>query len=324
MPVIGHALVGLGTGLATVSARRRQRESQAAGSGHDYWLLLTIVLAYLPDISAQSLHAAGVADVSRLTHSIGFAAISAPIAGWLIARLGLARPRFATLVALASVLLHVLLDLLQGTDRAVLWPFSSRGINLGVAVLPSSLQGELVVAGTVVGAVVLAARARGIRVVPSRLGVLPVVCVGVVLALAVTTHVMRDRRELQLRYAKWLAEGQHSYARALEVLDAAERWPSPAKPGRIDYLRAECLERLGERRRAEQHYLKSYAADPTYFWVVADLAIFYASGPSPEAARRLAAAPYVERLTRDFSKHPELTRTLDRVRRHLASPPAPD
>ncbi len=327
MPVIGHALVGLGTGLSTLSARQPQQESQSADSGRDYWILVTIVLAYLPDIAAQSLHAAGISDVlhvSRLTHSIGFAMLAAPVAGWLIARAGLARFTAATAVAFVSVMLHVLLDLLQGTDRAVLWPLSGRLANLGVAVLPTSLPGEVGVLSVLVAAGALVARARGVRMRPSRLHLLPVVCVGLVLALAITTHVLRDRRERQLRIAKWLAEGQHSYALSLQILDEAAKWPAPAKPGRIDYLRAECFDRLGDRARAEQYYLKSYAADPAYFWVVADLAIFYASGPQPEAARRQASAPYVERLTADFARHPELPSTLDRVRRKLAAVPAPD
>lgn len=282
-----------------------------------------VVLAYLPDIAAQALHAAGRSDVSRLTHSLGFALLSAPAAGWLLARLRLARLKFATLVALLSVMLHIVLDLLQGTDRAVLWPFSSRPVDVGVALVPSSLGGELVFVGIIVAIAVAVSRSRGRTALPLRLSVLPAVCVALVLGLAVTTHILRDRRERQLRIAKWLAEKQHEYADALEVLDAAERWPSPAKPGRIDYLRAESFDRLGDRTRAEQYYLRSYSADPSYFWVVADLALFYASGPAPEPVRRRAAAPYVERLAEDFSRHPETPRVLDRVRRHLGASTQP-
>lgn len=282
-----------------------------------------VVLAYLPDIAAQSLHAAGVSDVSYLTHSLGFALLSAPAAGWLLARLRLTRPGFATLAALLSVALHVALDVLQGTDRAVLWPFSSRRVNVGFALLPSSLAGELAVVSIGVAIAVAISRSRGRAPLPLRLGILPAVCVAAVLGLAVTTHVLRDRRERQLQVAKWLAEKQHAYSRALEVLDEAERWPSPAKPGRIDYLRAECFDRLGDRTRAERYYLQSYSADPSYFWVVADLALFYASGPAPEPARRKAAAPYVARLTTDFPRHPETPEVLDRVRRRLGEAAQP-
>ena len=320
MPVIGHALVGLGTALSTSSARQNPATRPISKASADYWILAMIVLAYLPDIAAQGLHAAGIADVSKITHSLGFAVASAPVAGWLLARARLASLRFAMTMAFLSVSLHIVLDLLQGTDRAVLWPLTAHRMSLGVALVPASLLGEVTIVSIGVALLLAVYRMRG-----GSLGglwrpqaVVPAVCVGLIAALALTTHVLRDDRERQLRAAKWLIEKQHAYSLGLQVLDRADRWPSPAKPGRIAYLRAEAFNRLGDRHRAEEHYLQSYAADPTYFWVVADLAIFYASGPEPEAVRRRAAAPYLERLRGRFSRHPELPETLERVQKLLA------
>ena len=313
MPVIGHALVGFGTALVSLSARHPpgRMESELR---RDYWVLLVVVLAYLPDIAAQLLQTAGVSSVSRLTHSLGFALLSAPAVGWLMGRFRLARPAVATLVALVSVVLHIVLDLLQGTDRAALWPLSSRRFDLGFALIPSSLGGELVAVSLVVGAVLVVSHARGRDFTAIKVSVVPALCVALVLGLAVATHVLRDVRDRQLRLAKWLTEQRHAYTVALEVLDEAERWPSPAKPGRVDYLRAQCFDRLGDRPRAEHHYLQSYAADPSYFWLLADVALFYASGPEPVAVRRLAAAPYVGRLTQRYSRHPETAKVLGRLR----------
>jgi len=132
-------------------------------------------------------------------------------------------------------------------------------------------------------------------------------------------HAMRDRRERQLRAAKYLVEQQHAYREALVLLDQAERWPSPAKPGRVDYLRASAFLALGDRLRAERYYLRSDEADPGYFWTVADLALFYASGAQPVDVRRQAAAPYIARLSGTFARHRETRDTLRRVEQRLGA-----
>jgi hypothetical protein len=109
------------------------------------------------------------------------------------------------------------------------------------------------------------------------------------------------------------------YQAALEVLARAEPWPSTTKPGRIDYVRAEAYAGMGDRRRAETYYLRAYRADPTYFWTVADLALFYASSGGPVAERRRLVAPYLNRLRSEFVGHPALPEILARVERKLAA-----
>ena len=97
----------------------------------------------------------------------------------------------------------------------------------------------------------------------------------IVVASAGGTHYLRSLRERQFHQAEALLEQRH-HADALEVLDMAARWPGLALPGRIDYARATAFHGLGDRRQAEQYYLASLAADPDYFWCVADVAFFFA------------------------------------------------
>jgi hypothetical protein len=80
---------------------------------------------------------------------------------------------------------------------------------------------------------------------------------------------------------------------------------------------------MGDRRRAEIYYLRAYRADRTYFWTVADLALFYASSGEPLAERRRSAEPYLDRLRDDFVQDPALPEVLTRVERKLAAPGTP-
>jgi len=143
--------------------------------------------------------------------------------------------------------------------------------------------------------------------------------VAVVFAAA-ATHSLRDRREAQLETGRALVE-QRAYPAALEVLVRAERWPSTVNPGRIDYVRAEAYAGMGDRHRAEAHYLRAYAADPMYFWTVADLAVFYASSSGSVTERRRLIAPYLSRLQTEFARDPALPEILARVEGKLAGSP---
>jgi hypothetical protein len=143
--------------------------------------------------------------------------------------------------------------------------------------------------------------------------------IGAVVVAAVVTHSLRDAREAQLETARDLV-GHGQFQAGLEALARAEPWPSSSKPGRIDYVRAEAYAGMGDRRHAEAHYLRAYQADRTYFWTVADLALFYASSDESLAERRRLAAPYLSRLRAVFAGHPALPHILSRVQRKLAAP----
>src|SRR5262249_29406838 len=123
--------------------------------------------------------------------------------------------------------------------------------------------------------------------------------VGLIMA-PVITHYLSDLRDNQFETARTLLLTQRDSTAALSALAQAERWPSSVQPSRIDYLRAEAYRQLGDRDTAEHYYLRSYRADPMYFWVVADLASFYASSPLPLDERRHLTAPYIRCLQREF------------------------
>ena len=146
-----------------------------------------------------------------------------------------------------------------------------------------------------------------------------VICI--IIAVALLTHGLREKRELLL----WEAHerlASHEFKRALEVADSAENWPSTAKPGRVDYLKAAALAALGERNAAEDHFLRSYRSDPYYFWCVADLAVFYASSELPLTQRRQMASPYLDTLRTRFAHHRDFAQYMLRIQEHLAGPDA--
>jgi len=136
---------------------------------------------------------------------------------------------------------------------------------------------------------------------------------------AAATHQLRDLRESQLQRA-WTMINQKQSASALGLLDQAEHWPSTAALGRVDYARAEAYSNLGDRAEAEEHYLRSVRADPSYFWAIADLAVFYASSEESLDVRRVRAAPYLSRLTSEFANEKALPQVLAKLERRLTVP----
>jgi len=287
-------------------------------------LPIFIGLAYLPDIVTQAAHLWGAANPGAITHSIGFALGASVAVAWAGRFAGIGARRTCA-IALALVLLHDIVDLFQAGDRMLFWPVSAARIGPDEAIIPRSLAGETAVFGAVVAGAFALNRLGGRRFVAAGhsswapagawLGMTIVAC-------AAGTHVLRDRREDQLTQATRLLAARN-YRGALAVLELAERWPSPAKPGRIDYLRGEAYAGLGDRTQAERHYLTSYSADPDYIWVIGDLAVFHAGSSLPRAERERLTTPLVERLTQEFSDHPALPRILARIDDKLNSPHIP-
>jgi hypothetical protein len=94
-------------------------------------LAACIVLAVLPDLDYLLWWAARIRVEPRLTHSLGFAAVSAGLA-WLALR---RHP----LSLLAAALSHELLDFLVGVHPSPwLWPFVSEAFVSPVGLLPSA------------------------------------------------------------------------------------------------------------------------------------------------------------------------------------------
>ena len=96
---------------------------------------------------------------------------------------------------------------------------------------------------------------------------------------------------------------------------------SETKPGGLDYFAAEAYLGLGDRPHAEEYYLRAYRANPSDFWIVADLAVFLASSGEPASIRRERTEPFLRRLREDFTHHKDQPRFLGRIERKLARPP---
>ncbi len=331
MPVLGHAFVGLAFGISTQPSAVGHQNATGTRQASALWLPVLVTLAYLPDIVGQSGLMAGWSEARLLGHSVLFAVAVSPAIAAALMRL--ASPSFsrAYLIALASLLVHDVLDLAQATDRAPLWPWSNRPVAVDLALIPSDVPHEAAVFGDLFLAFLavrrlVQRRAGRRRPCPSIRGLPPsrgtwlgcAFILAVVLGAAVLTHSLRDAREADLEQRRALI-ARHAYARALETLARADRWPSAAKAGRVDYLRGEAYAGLGDRRRAEACYLMASRADPKYFSAIADLALLHASSDQSVTERRRLVAPYVSRLRSDFSRHPALPAVLARLQSRLAA-----
>lgn len=267
MPVIGHAFVGMATAIST-----RPRAARPLGAA--LWTPLVVTLAYLPDIVSQVGTLLGLTEIRVASQSLLAAAVAAPPIAWGLSRLTGATLRRALAVVLASVLLHDALDMLQATDRRPFWPLSNRPLGGGLGVVPSGALPELLLFGG--GFCLFAAiralfqrrrrrasddgRPREQTRSPAALG--GVAATLIILLAAAGTHYFRHIREQQRAEVGRLIH-QGRFAEALELANRAGRWPSTARPGRIDYAKAEAHAGLGDRESAERCFLRSVRADPT-------------------------------------------------------------
>jgi membrane-bound metal-dependent hydrolase YbcI (DUF457 family) len=318
MPVIGHAFVGLATarelGPPPGSSRR-------AALSAVLWMPMVMTFAYLPDIVTQLGSMAGWPTSNLAGHSAPIGVALGITIGMIWARMADGPAPLVVAVAVGSILTHDLLDVMQATDRAPFWPFSQRIVSMGWLTLPRGSLSELLLFGLLFAAYSLW-RGRSPRSNAAAAAKAPALVwagrafVTALAVAAVGTHTVRGYRERQLGAAeRLLRRGQ--YADALQAADKASAWPSTAHPGRIDVIRGEAFEALGDSTRAERFYRRAYEADPTNFWALADLAEYYASRARPASERRAITQPYVDELRRDFSDHRALAEVLGRVDRKL-------
>ncbi|GMU24324.1 MAG: hypothetical protein AMXMBFR13_43980 [Phycisphaerae bacterium] len=297
------------------------------------WTPLLIGLAYLPDITSELARLAGLGAWRTAAHSFLFAFVVALPLGAVLARLTRIRLISGAAIVLFSVLAHDLLDLLQANANRPFWPFSQRTVGHDSLLIPNQIYREVVVfafgfaaflvmreawsrlrrrrfrnlnGATPFDVPVVAPRYR-LLVWAGRVGV------GLIFALAAGTHYVRDLRAGQLRDAFALLHRRQPVA-ALGLIDQAARWPNPSGPARIDYARAEAYLLLGNRAEAERQYLAAYTGDPSYFWTVADLAVFYAASDEPLEIRRQKAAPWIQELESRFADHADMPRRVARAR----------
>lgn len=317
MPVVGHGFIGIIT-AQHFEPGGRWNPQPVRPTARALWTPALVGLAYLPDVATQIGRWVAYESAQLAGHSLFFGLLAGVIIGrgWALWSGGSVRALSA--LAIGSIMLHDLLDLLQATDRAPLWPFATRLIVSGWLALPDRLSGELLVFGLPYafyeGGRFYLQRGCGQDGPPRPLSRLLSIERGLVillLASAVTVQQLRAERQRQATFAeRLLRSGQ--FADALKAANAADRWPSTARPGRIDVVRGEAHEGLGNHTRAETLFLRAYRTDPHNFWAVAALAEYYAShGTSTERRRR--SAPFVDDLRRRFSDHDAYRAVMDRV-----------
>ncbi len=324
MPVIGHAFVGIGTAMCTKTMLR-------PSLGATLWSPIVVVLAYLPDILNQVAMLGGGGDISIVTHSICFAIIGSLLLGFGLAKLGMVSVRGGVVICFLSLAIHDVLDLMQSTNRQPWWPISDRLVGGAWRENPISPMTEAVWFG-VAFAVFLAGRSilkkrRGRQTddmskgssTPNSVVWVNRTLIVLILFAASATHYLRNDREKAYTEVRQAIE-QHQYTAALAAAERAERWPSTAKPGRLNYARGEIYTATGDRGRAEAAFAKAFMTDPCYFWGLADMAAFYASSGEPAAARRQRVEPFLKRLKQEFADHEALPRNLARIERKLNRP----
>ncbi len=288
MPVIGHAFAGWATAELAAAAD----DTPATRSR---LLPALVIAAYLPDIAAEAGRAIGFETAQLWSHSLVAAAAASPVLAWLSRRLLGIGFRRAVFLAAVSVGLHDVIDIFQSADRLPFFPLSSYSMASGQW-LPEGLLPEAAIFAPI--ALLTAAwRRHASPAGPSRVtrpGLLLLIAAA---ASAAGMNRFRAAREATADAALFaIASGE--YRQALAMLESADRWPAPAKPGRIDYLRAEAYIGLKDRPIAEGFYLASLRKDPTYMFALADLVKLYVSGDDPLEVRRGRAEPYLAQLRR--------------------------
>jgi hypothetical protein len=276
-----------------------------------------VALAYVPDVVAQLGVAAGFRSAPDISHSVVFAIASAALLAPFVGRACALRVSHGFAMAVISLVVHDGMDIVQSSGRIPLWPLPFR-VDFGIWI-PATFSGELLLClPFLIAAVAWRWQRVGWRL-PTRVDWASLTAVGIIVCLAASTSALRDRRERDLSVARNLAETGH-YEAALEACATAERWHSPAAPGRVDYVRAMSWWGLGRADRAEDLYLRSFQADPSYMWTVADLAVLYASSDAPLEQRQRKAEDWLLILRDRFPNHPAVPDQIERVQRQLARP----
>lgn len=342
VPVLGHAFVGITTAVYTRPAVRRE-------VGAALWMPVLVGLAYLPDITAQLASLAGLGRWRTASHSIVFAGAAAVLLAWPVARLARMSRAGAGALVLLSVLGHDLLDILAGTDCRPFWPFSLRQIDLPNRSMANGLAHEVAWFGGACAALVVVRmligrwwrRKRGAfvsgeaggetlrredgggnlapagRPAGRRMWVLAgYVLTGAVLALAAGTHYLYHVRQRQMA-AAWKLIWRGRGAEAFPLIEQAQRWPRPGGTGMIDFAWAEAYLATGDRERAERHFLAALRERPENYFILVDLALFYATAPEPAEVRRQRVEPLVATLRKRYSNWRDLPRRLAQIEAQL-------
>lgn len=326
MPVVGHAFVGLATAVQFEPASRRDGRplSPLATIG---WAPSVVVVSYVPDVITQVGSSAGWTHAGLFGHSLAVAVAGGALIGACWSKATAISRRLLVALSIGAIVGHDVLDLLQSTDRAPFWPWSTRIVTSGTSWLPTGLLSDALffalLFGLFAGWRIASGRTLGSLTDPPRLPRTQVwgirgAAAGLIVA-ALAAHAFRERLEHELDTAEHLID-RGQFAEALALADRVDSgWLAAVKPGRVDIVRAEAYEALGDSSRAESLYRRAYADDPTNFWAAVDIAEYYANSDRPADERRRLAAPYVAALRSRFVSYRELPAILDRIDRRLAS-----
>ncbi len=327
MPVVGHAFVGLATAVQFEPTSRRDGRPLSALTVA-CWAPAVMAVAYAPDVITQVGSSLGWTRAGVFGHSVMVALAGGALIGTFWSRATKIASTRLVALSIGSILGHDVLDLLQSTDRAPFWPWSTRIITAGRPWLPSSLTADalffaLLFAAFVVWRVATGRTLGSLGATPPQVprALLWAVRAGAVALViaALTAHAVRERLEHRLDAAEHLID-RGQYAAALAMADRVDGgWLAAIKPGRVDIVRAEAYEALGDDARAEALYRRAYAEDPTNFWAAVDIAEYYANSARPADERRRLAEPYLSALRSRFVSYRELPAILDRIDRRLAS-----
>ena len=325
MPVLGHAFVGLATAIVTRPARRSPIHAAL-------WTPIIIGLAYLPDILSQVTLLSGLGSHPTGTHSIAVTVAVTLIVAWPVARLGGTSVFRGAAIVLFSLGVHLLLDLLQATDRQPLWPFSDRNVGLGLDAIPVNSLYEVVVFGGLFVVFLLILRrfrrsgipgtgSGATHEAPATAGAVWIrrcghVSVSMVLVMAAGTHYLTHVRRQQLVQAKYLIN-HGDYEAALEKLDDASRWPAPFRPGTIDFFRGRVWLQLGDRELAEATFQRVGQVAPRNIYAVEQLALLCASVEGSYEVRTKCMEPWLEVLRARFGDHARIPRIREKLERRL-------
>jgi hypothetical protein len=321
MPVIGHTFAGIL--IAQEFEPAGPRNPRPLGPlARAFWIPAIVGLSYLPDVVTQIALWMGDRSAQSMGHSIPLGIVAGAIVGVVWARMTGGSTRVLTALAVGSIVLHDVLDLLQDGQRMPFWPLSDLRVGVGWLASSDRLWWELLVFGlpfAIYETWRVSLRRRGAPIAMAPSPATRAVWIGRVLVLAVllsafTVLELRRVRGRELDRAESLVRAR-KYADALAAIDRADRWPLSTVT--TDLLRGRAYLGLGDTARAETSFLRAYEREPENFWTVASVAELYAShGRRVERVQK--SAPYVDELQRRFSGNASLPRVLERIRREVS------
>lgn len=326
MPLLGHAFTGMATALIVAPQDQKKKVSSQSLLA-PFLTTSLIVLSYLPDIVSQCGLFFNWYGARQLGHSILFALFISPAAGFILNRQTSFTKKQCILLGLSTILLHDLLDILQSTDRQPFWPFSTTNFGSTLTVIPTNPTKEGLLFGLFYGIVLAWYLHRGQKKSSngneySHLGPIPTQKLGekiliiLIILIALTTYHLRTQRIHTFRQAISMFH-QQQYSTSLILLNKADRWPGIAKPGRPAYFKGVIYMKQHHSTLAEKYLLLSYHRNKNFFWCIGDLALLYATSNKPRSQRMALARPYIQRMRKDFSCHPDFRQYIQKIQNAL-------